>query len=90
MSSAVTRQIVSDFRSLIDICDVLSSLDIAIGFLSSTGGTSDMLLSDYLARVLRMSQQNSLRSLKVIVTLFTCWLTNSKESEIRLIQNGLL
>ena len=65
LSSAVSRQIISDFRSLTDICDVLSSLDIAIGFLSSTGGPPDMLLNDYLGRVLRMPQQKSLRSLKV-------------------------
>ncbi|XP_068694638.1 E3 ubiquitin-protein ligase rnf213-alpha-like [Montipora foliosa] len=64
LSSAVSRQIITDFRSLTDICDVLSSLDIAIGFLSSTGGKPDMLLNEYLGRVLRMPQQNSLRSLK--------------------------
>ena len=64
LSSAVSRQVISEFRSLTDICDVLSSLDIAIGFLSSTGGTPERLLSDYLGRVLRM-QQNTLRSLKV-------------------------
>ena len=65
LSSAVSRQIISEFRTLTDICDVLSSLDIAIGFLSSTGGPPDMLLNHYLGRVLRMPQQNGLRSLKV-------------------------
>ena len=64
LSSAVSRQVISEFRSLTDICDVLSPLDIAIGFLSSTGGAPERLLSDYLGRVLRM-QQNTLRSLKV-------------------------
>ena len=64
LSSAVSRQVISEFRSLTDICDVLSSLDIAIGFLSSTGGAPERLLSNYLGRVLRM-QQNTLRSLKV-------------------------
>ena len=64
LSSAVSRQVISESRSLTDICDVLSSLDIAIGFLSSTGGAPERLLSDYLGRVLRM-QQNTLRSLKV-------------------------
>ena len=64
LSSAVSRQVISEFRSLTDICDVLSSLDIAIGFLSSTGGAPERLLSNYLEGVLRM-QQNTLRSLKV-------------------------
>ena len=64
LSSAVSRQVISEFRSLTDICDVLSSLDIAIGFLSSTGGAPDRFLGNYLGRVLRM-QQNTLGSLKV-------------------------
>ncbi|PFX29705.1 E3 ubiquitin-protein ligase RNF213 [Stylophora pistillata] len=66
LSSAVSSQILGEFRSsLTDVCDVLSSLDIAIGFLSSTGGSPEKLLNDYLQHVLRMPQQNSLRSLKV-------------------------
>ena len=65
LRSAVSHQILGEFRSLTDICDVLFSLDIAIGFLSSTGGSPDMLLNHYLQNVLRMSQQNNLRSLKV-------------------------
>ncbi|XP_027055365.1 E3 ubiquitin-protein ligase RNF213-like isoform X2 [Pocillopora damicornis] len=64
LSSAVSSQILGEFRSLTDVCDVLSSLDIAIGFLSSTGGSPEKLLKDYLQHVLRMPQQNSLRSLK--------------------------
>lgn len=67
MSSAVSSQILGEFRSLTDVCDVLSSLDIAIGFLSSTGGSPEKLLKDYLQHVLRMPQQNSLRSLKVSI-----------------------
>ena len=70
LSSAVSRQVISEFRSLTDICDVLSSLDIAIGFLSSTGGAPERLLSNYLGRVLRM-QQNTLRSLKVYIVATT-------------------
>ena len=70
LSSAVSRQVISEFRSLTDICDVLSSLDIAIGFLSSTGGAPDRLLSNYLGRVLRM-QENTLRSLKVYIIATT-------------------
>ncbi|XP_067056125.1 E3 ubiquitin-protein ligase rnf213-alpha-like isoform X2 [Acropora muricata] len=64
LNSTVSRQIITEIRSLTDICDVLSSLDIAIGFLSSTGGKSDMLLEEYLREVLRMDEQNCLRSLK--------------------------
>lgn len=65
LSSAVSSQILGEFRSsLTDVCDVLSSLDIAIGFLSLTGGSPEKLLNDYLQHVLRMPQQNSLRSLK--------------------------
>ena len=67
MNSAVSSQILGEFRSLTDVCDVLTSLDIAIGFLSSTGGSPEKPLKDYLQHVLRMPQQNSLRSLKVSI-----------------------
>ena len=55
-----------EFRSnLSDIYDSLTSLNIAISFLSSTGGRENMLVSDYLHQVLRMPKEAGLRSGKV-------------------------
>ncbi|XP_074628909.1 E3 ubiquitin-protein ligase rnf213-alpha-like isoform X2 [Acropora palmata] len=63
MSRAIESQIISDLRSsLSEICDVLSSLDIAIGFLSSSGGQTGMPLKWYLHEVLKLPRERGLRS----------------------------
>ncbi|XP_015765613.1 PREDICTED: E3 ubiquitin-protein ligase RNF213-like [Acropora digitifera] len=63
MSRAIEGQIISDLRSsLSEVCDVLSSLDIAIGFLSSSGGQTEMELKWYLHGVLKLPRERGLRS----------------------------
>ena len=59
----VEGQIVADFRSsLSDVCDVLSSLDIAIGFLASSGGQKERTLKWYLHEVLKLPRERGLKS----------------------------
>ena len=65
LSRAVQDQILSEFKQLTDICDVLKSLQIAIGFLSSAGGLQSMLLSEYLHTGLKLSRKDGLKSAKV-------------------------
>ena len=56
-------QIIVDFRSsLSDVCDVLSSLDIAIGFLASSGGQAERPLKWYLHEVLKLPKERGLKS----------------------------
>ena len=63
ISRAIEGQIISDLRSsLSEVCDVLSSLDIAIGFLSSSGGQTGMQLKWYLHGVLKLPSERGLRS----------------------------
>ena len=63
LSRAIEGQIISDLRSsLSEVCDVLSSLDIAIGFLSSSGGQTGMQLKWYLHAVLKLPRERGLRS----------------------------
>ncbi|XP_068759451.1 E3 ubiquitin-protein ligase rnf213-alpha-like isoform X4 [Montipora capricornis] len=63
ISRAIEGQIISDLRSsLSEVCDVLSSLDIAIGFLSSSGGQTGMPLKWYLHEVLKLPRERGLRS----------------------------
>ena len=63
ISRAIEGQIISDLRSsLSEVCDVLSSLDIAIGFLSSSGGQTGMQLKWYLHEVLKLPRERGLRS----------------------------
>ena len=67
ISSAVSAQILSEFRSsLSDVCDVLTVIEVALSFLSSAGGKPEMLVSEYLHRVLRMPGDAGLRSPKVM------------------------
>lgn len=66
ISRVIEGQIVVDFRSsLSDVCDVLSSLDIAIGFLASSGGQSERPLKWYLHEVLKLPKERGLKSLTV-------------------------
>ena len=63
ISRVIEGQIISDFRSsLSDVCDVLSSLDIAIGFLASSGGQKERPLKCYLHEVLKLPKERGLKS----------------------------
>ncbi|XP_020630788.1 E3 ubiquitin-protein ligase rnf213-alpha-like [Orbicella faveolata] len=63
ISRFVEGQIIVDFRSsLSDVCDVLSSLDIAIGFLASSGGQTERPLKWYLHEVLKLPKERGLKS----------------------------
>ena len=65
MSTAVQDQILNELKQLTDICDVLKTLQIAIGFLSSAGGLPSMLISEYLDTGLKLSRKDGLKSAKV-------------------------
>ena len=75
LTRPVQDQILSELNQLTDVCDVLKSLHIAIGFLSSAGGNPSMSLHDYLHSGLRMTQKNGLKSgkVKVYLRLDTCF-----------------
>ena len=63
ISRVIEGQIIVDLRSsLSDVCDVLSSLDIAIGFLASSGGQPEKTLKWYLHDVLKLSTERGLKS----------------------------
>ncbi|XP_077980164.1 E3 ubiquitin-protein ligase rnf213-alpha-like [Glandiceps talaboti] len=56
LSKAIQHQILSELRSLTDVCDSLACLDIAIGFLATSGGKPDMLVTKYLTTILKMDK----------------------------------
>ena len=63
ISRVVEGQIIVDLRSsLSDVCDVLASLDIAIGFLASSGGQPERPLKWYLHEVLKLPKERGLKS----------------------------
>ncbi|XP_022803330.1 E3 ubiquitin-protein ligase rnf213-alpha-like isoform X2 [Stylophora pistillata] len=63
ISRVIESQIIVDLRSsLPDVCSVMSSLDIAIGFLASSGGQSKKPLKLYLHEVLKLPKDRGLKS----------------------------
>nr|XP_006819936.1 PREDICTED: E3 ubiquitin-protein ligase RNF213-like [Saccoglossus kowalevskii] len=58
LSKAIQHQIVTEMKSLTDVCDSLACLDIAIGFLASSGGKADMYIIKYLVDTLKMDKEN--------------------------------
>ena len=76
ISRVVESQIINDLRSsLSDVCDVMSSLDIAIGFLASSGGQPERPLKWYLHEVLKLPKDRGLKSATVSTFLLFIWLT---------------
>ena len=65
LTRPVQDQILSELKQLTDVCDVLKSLHIAIGFLSSAGGDPFMSVHEYLHSGLKMPLGNGLKSGKV-------------------------
>ncbi|XP_022796393.1 E3 ubiquitin-protein ligase rnf213-alpha-like isoform X3 [Stylophora pistillata] len=63
ISRVIESQIIVELRSsLSDVCDVMSSLDIAIGFLASSGGQPERPLKSYLHDVLKLPKDRGLKS----------------------------
>ncbi|XP_053388236.1 E3 ubiquitin-protein ligase rnf213-alpha-like [Mercenaria mercenaria] len=54
INAAEKTQICSDIRYLPDMCQSLDNLDIAIGFLKSTGGNQEQNLHEYMVKTLQM------------------------------------
>ncbi|XP_034046727.1 E3 ubiquitin-protein ligase rnf213-alpha [Thalassophryne amazonica] len=60
-----------ELHSYSDVCEALSTLEVALGFLAMTGGEPEMQLAGYLEEVLQMGSQMPPHILK---TLSTCCL----------------
>lgn len=72
----IRTQILSELKDLRDVSDLLSMLEMAIGFLSTAGGNPEMKISDYLKTVLLLSEgKSNLKSKKVgNERVNPCWL----------------
>lgn len=59
-------QILTEMKDLRNVCDLLSTLEMAIGFLSTAGGDPEMKINDYLKTVLLLTDgKSNLKSKKV-------------------------
>lgn len=57
--------VAGELHSYSEVCEALSTLEVALGFLAMTGGVSHMQLSCYLEEVLQMGNQVAPHILKV-------------------------
>ena len=63
--SADQRQMVSELHELSEVCDALRAIEIAMGFLISTGADPNKFYKEYLGEVLCMNPVQYLASGKV-------------------------
>lgn len=61
-----------ELHSYSEVCEALSTLEVALGFLSMTGGDAHMQLSYYLEKDLQMGDQIAPHVLKVSPLGATC------------------
>ncbi|KAJ3600959.1 hypothetical protein NHX12_031932, partial [Muraenolepis orangiensis] len=57
LQSLTSTCLAAELRSYSEVCDALSTVEVALGFLAMTGGVPHMLLAGYLEEVLRMQDQ---------------------------------
>lgn len=60
--------VAGELQSYSEVCEALSILEVALGFLAMTGGEPDMQLSCYLEEVLQMGNQMAQHILKVSIS----------------------
>lgn len=61
----VLLTVAGELHSYSEVCEALSTLEVALGFLATTGGEPHMQLSCYLEEVLQMANQMAPHILKV-------------------------
>ncbi|XP_038013112.1 E3 ubiquitin-protein ligase RNF213 isoform X2 [Motacilla alba alba] len=59
LPSSVMNMISGELQSYSDVCDALSLTEITLGFLAMAGENADMLLTEYVERVLQMGDQTN-------------------------------
>ena len=74
IESRIRTQILSELKDLGNISDLLSTLEMAIGFLSTAGGDPERKIFDYLKNVLHLSDgKSNLKSKKVCNIAWFYW-----------------
>ena len=74
IESRIRTQILSELKDLGNISDLLSTLEMAIGFLSTAGGDPERKIFDYLKNVLHLSDgKSNLKSKKICNISWFYW-----------------
>ncbi|NXX58283.1 RN213 ligase, partial [Scopus umbretta] len=59
LPSSVMNMISGELQSYSDVCDALSITEITLGFLAMAGENAEMLLTDYIEKILQMGDQTN-------------------------------
>ncbi|NXJ82739.1 RN213 ligase, partial [Trogon melanurus] len=59
LPSSMVNMISGELQSYSDVCDALSVIEITLGFLAMAGENAEMLLTDYIEKVLQMGDQTN-------------------------------
>lgn len=65
LQTLILSDVAGELHSYSEVCDALSTLEVALGFLAMSGGEPHMQLSSYLEEVLQMGNQMAPHILKV-------------------------
>lgn len=65
LQTLILMAVAAELQSYSEVCEALSTLEVALGFLAMTGGEPHMQLSSYLEEVLQMGNQTAPHILKV-------------------------
>ncbi|KAM6245288.1 E3 ubiquitin-protein ligase RNF213 [Porphyrio hochstetteri] len=92
LPSSVVNMISGELQSYSDVCDALSVTEITLGFLAMAGENPEMLLTDYIEKVLQMGDQTNPHVLQVfrrchlkhIISLWQLLSTRKSEQLLRL------
>ena len=68
----IRNQILSELKELRDVSELLSTLEMAIGFLSTAGGDSETKVCDYLKEFLLLGDRKSNLKSKKVISLSQC------------------
>lgn len=68
LSSLSQSTLSVELQSYSDVCEALSTVEVALGFLAMTGGEPNMQLGDYLKEELQMADHIALHVFKVTKT----------------------
>ncbi|XP_047672985.1 E3 ubiquitin-protein ligase rnf213-alpha-like isoform X3 [Tachysurus fulvidraco] len=66
LTSLSSSGLISELQSLSDVCETLSAMEVALGFLAMTGGDEHMPLEEYLETRLHMGNQTAPHILKTL------------------------
>ena len=92
LNAVVQRQIATELQSLPDVCKALETVQVALGFLSSSGGVDEVKLSFYLDKVLKMNPTDlispKLQEACQLRHLLSVWQLLQVQRARRLVKNG--